>query len=222
MTSPQQQRAQPATARVHHTPPVDRLAPRRRQRIRSVASVPAADLVEAAVIGWLHRHSVTLLRLSMGVVIFGFGILKYFPGVSPAENLIATITHLLTFGLVPGRLAMVLLATVECAIGLSLITNRGLRATIYLLVVWVLGILSPTVLLPGRLFSGPDHAPTLEGQYVLKDIILLGASLVIAAATLGRPVRQPCQLGWGRCSCSCEHSSSVNQEWENCNDGASR
>jgi uncharacterized membrane protein YkgB len=36
------------------------------------------------------------------------------------------------------------------------------------------------VLLPERLFSGPYHAPTLEGQYVLKDVILLTATLVIA------------------------------------------
>jgi uncharacterized membrane protein YkgB len=35
-------------------------------------------------------------------------------------------------------------------------------------------------LLPHRLFSGPDHAPTLEGQYVLKDLILFTASLVVA------------------------------------------
>jgi uncharacterized membrane protein YkgB len=55
-----------------------------------------------------------------------------------------------------------------------------LRATIYLLFLWVVGILSPVVLLPLRLFSGPDHAPTLEGQYVLKDLILFAASLVIA------------------------------------------
>lgn len=134
-----------------------------------------------AVHGWLQRHSITLLRISMGAVILGFGVLKYFPGVSPAEDLILTVTHLLTFGLVPGRLAMVLLATVECTIGLSLITGRGLRVVIYLLVPWVLGILSPAVLLPGRMFSGPDHAPTLEGQYVLKDVLLLTAALVIAA-----------------------------------------
>jgi uncharacterized membrane protein YkgB len=43
-----------------------------------------------------------------------------------------------------------------------------------------MGILSPVVLLPHRLFSGPDHAPTLEGQYVLKDLILFTASLVVA------------------------------------------
>ncbi len=46
-------------------------------------------------------------------------------------------------------------------------------------------------LLPGRLFAGPYHAPTLEGQYVLKDIILVAAGLVIAAGTFrgGRLVR---------------------------------
>ncbi len=39
------------------------------------------------------------------------------------------------------------------------------------------------MLLSGRLFDGPHGAPTLEGQYVLKDIVLVGAALVIAAAT---------------------------------------
>lgn len=175
---------QPETARAHHDN-VDPTAPEPPQSAPSASRVTVADL-GATVHRWLDRHSITLLRVSMGAVIFGFGILKYFPGVSPAENLILTTTHLLTFGLMPGQLAMVLLATAECAIGLSLITSRGLHATIYLLVIWALAILSPAVLLPGRLFSGPDHAPTLEGQYVLKDIILLTASLVIAAATLRR------------------------------------
>ena len=48
---------------------------------------------------------------------------------------------------------------------------------------WAVGILSPLVLMPGELFSGPDHMPSLEGQYVLKDVILLTATLVIAEAT---------------------------------------
>jgi uncharacterized membrane protein YkgB len=50
----------------------------------------------------------------------------------------------------------------------------------YLVAFWVLGILSPIVLLPGRIFAGPHHMPTLEGQYVLKDVILLTAAIVIA------------------------------------------
>jgi uncharacterized membrane protein YkgB len=60
-----------------------------------------------------------------------------------------------------------------------------LRVIRYLLVLWAIGILSPVVLLAGRLFMGPHNAPTLEGQYVLKDVILLTASLVIAT-TLSR------------------------------------
>ena len=121
----------------------------------------------------------------MGAVILGFGALKYFPGVSSAEDLVRATTHLLTLGLIPDRLMIDLTATLECGIGLSLITCRGLRVTSYLLVGWAIGILTPLVLLPGRLFSGPDHAPTLEGQYVIKDFVLLAASLVIIT-TLNR------------------------------------
>ncbi|GAA3435768.1 hypothetical protein [Kutzneria kofuensis] len=70
--------------------------------------------------------------------------------------------------------------------GLSLITNIGLRVAIYPTGLWAVGILLPLALMPGELFSGPDHMPTLEGQYVLKDLVLLAATLVIADATAHR------------------------------------
>ncbi len=130
---------------------------------------------------WLTRYSISMLRISLGLIVLGFGVLKYFPGVSPAENLVKATTHAMTFGLVPDMIAIVGTATLECFIGLSLILARGLHVTIYLLLLWVIGILSPIVLLPYRLFSGPDHAPTLEGQYVIKDLVLFTASLVIAS-----------------------------------------
>lgn len=136
-------------------------------------------------------HSIAVLRIAVGLVFFGFGVLKYFPGVSPAQNLTEATTHILFFGLVPGRVSMLFVATLECMIGLSLIAGRPMRVAIWLLGMEFVGILSPLVLLPARLFSGPHHAPTLEGQYVLKDIILVGAAMVIAAATFrgGRLVR---------------------------------
>lgn len=140
----------------------------------------------AAVQGWFHRYSLTLLRVCMGAVILGFGVLKYFPGVSPAQSLVLATANMLTFGLLPAHLVMVLLATTESLIGLSLIAGAGLRFTIYPLVLWSIGTLSPIVLMPGRLFAGPDHAPTLEGQYVLKDVILLSASLLIAVTEASR------------------------------------
>ncbi|MDT7711908.1 MAG: hypothetical protein QOG46_597 [Pseudonocardiales bacterium] len=160
-------RRRPASTEVvHDLDAIEKTAPARFQRFEA----------------WLTHYSISILRISLGLIILGFGVLKYFPGVSPAENLVKTTTHVLTFGLVPnmGIAAMVMTATLECVIGLSLITRRGLRVTIYLLFLWVMGILSPVVLLPHRLFNGPNHAPTLEGQYVLKDLILFAASLVVA------------------------------------------
>ena len=92
----------------------------------------AAPIQPAARHRWLARHNITLLRVSMGAVIFGFGVLKYFPHVSPAENLILATIEPLTLGLIPGRVIMVVLATVECIIGLSLMIGRGLRMIRYL------------------------------------------------------------------------------------------
>lgn len=139
----------------------------------------------------LVEHSVAALRVALGAVFLAFGVLKYFPGVSPAENLTKATTHLLTFGLVPDGVSIVAIAALECFIGISLIAGRWMRAAIWLLAVQFVGILSPLVLLPGRLFAGPHHAPTLEGQYVLKDVILVAAGMVIAAVTFrgGRLVR---------------------------------
>ncbi|REH52045.1 hypothetical protein BCF44_103494 [Kutzneria buriramensis] len=145
--------------------------------------------VESTIHSWLGRNSVRLLRISMGSIILLFGFLKYFPGVSPAEHMVETVSRMLTLGLMPDRLVMVGFATVECVIGLSVITGVGLRLVIYPMALWAVGILLPLVLMPGELFSGPDHMPNLEGQYVLKDVILLTATMVIADAAVraGRP-----------------------------------
>lgn len=154
--------------------------------LRLLAAVEAREIV---IHRWLVRYSMTALRISMGVVYFAFGILKYFPGVSPAEDLALATTHLLTFGLVPAvvpnPVAMALIATLECTIGLLLITGRWLRLTLSLLAGHLVGILSPVVILAGRMFAGPYHMPTLEGQYVLKDVILVAAAMVIATSVRG-------------------------------------
>lgn len=140
---------------------------------------------------WLARYSVTLLRISMGIIILMFGIVKFFPGVSPAENLVMATTHLLTFGLIPDHVALLLTATLETFIGISLLTGQLPRVTVCLQAMWLAGILSPIVLLPQRLFSGPGHAPSMEGQYVLKDIILVAACIVLATSTVRRQGVEP-------------------------------
>jgi putative oxidoreductase len=84
----------------------------------------------------------------------------------------------------------------ETFIGLTLITGIGLRAGLVVMAGWMVGIMSPVVLFFGDLF--PGFTPTLEAQYVLKDIIVGAAGAVVAAQALGarfqpvgRPARHP-------------------------------
>lgn len=144
------------------------------------------DELERRGAAWLAANSRTILRLTMGLVILGFGLLKFFPGVSPAEGLAVETFDRLTLGLLPETASRLFVAGFETVVGLLLITGWLPRLALGLLALQLVGIVSPLVLLTGQLFAGPFGAPTLEGQYVLKDIILVGAALVIAGDVLGR------------------------------------
>jgi uncharacterized membrane protein YphA (DoxX/SURF4 family) len=137
--------------------------------------------VDAAFIAWMSRHGVPLLRVSLGIVFFWFGVLKFFPGMSPAQTLATNTMNILTFGLVPPGLAIVILATWECAIGAGLIAGRFLRATLFLLWLQMAGAITPLVLFPHDCFTRIPYAPTLEGQYIIKNIVLISAGIVIGA-----------------------------------------
>ena len=145
----------------------------------------ALQKLDAAIHRVLVAHSIQLLRIAVGLVFLAFGILKFFPGVSPAEELTIKTTDALSFDLIPGHIAIVLIASLECIIGLLLIIGRFLRMAIYLLAGQLIGILAPLALFTDRLFNGPHNAPTLEGQYVIKDIILVASGFVVASTLPG-------------------------------------
>ena len=134
----------------------------------------------------LLRASIDLLRISVGLVFILFGMLKFVPGLSPAEELATQTMSRLTFGLMPDGLSLVVVAALETTIGLCLLTGRHLRLGLVLLGMAMVGVLSPLVLFTGQLFAGPYYAPTLEAQYVIKDVILLAAGVVITVSTLVR------------------------------------
>ena len=134
---------------------------------------------------WMARHGITLLRVSLGVVFLWFGVLKFFPGLSPAQSLAARTIHTLTFGVVPASVSIPVLASWECAIGMGLITNLFMRATLLLLFVQMMGTITPIFLFPSEVFTVLPYAPTLEGQYIIKNIVLVSAGLVIGATVRG-------------------------------------
>ena len=153
-------------------------------RLETSGSRGAVARLESRLTEWLARYSVPLLRISLGLVFLGFGLLKFVPGLSPAEGLAQQTMDKLTLGLIPAGVGLVLVALLETAIGVSFITGRYLRAGLTLLAMAMVGVLSPVVLLPEQLFAREFNAPTMEGQYVLKDIVLLAAGLVVAAREL--------------------------------------
>jgi putative oxidoreductase len=134
----------------------------------------------------LNRYSVGFLRISLGLVFLGFGVLKFFSGLSPAEDIAAATIDRLTFGLIGGETAVLMTALLETFIGLTLVTGKFVRVGLVVLAGAFVGILSPLVLFTDELFP---HGPSLMGQYVLKDIVLVAAALVVAAGAPGSRLR---------------------------------
>lgn len=144
----------------------------------------AFQVIDRRVTHWLAEHGLTLLRISIGLVFVWFGVLKFWPGLSPADHLATETIDLLSFGLITEDLARVLLAILEVAIGIGLIAGKFMRFTLLLLVGQMLGAVTPLFLFPKVTWS---HllVPTLEGQYILKNIVLVSAALTIGATVRG-------------------------------------
>jgi uncharacterized membrane protein YphA (DoxX/SURF4 family) len=141
--------------------------------------------VDARITRWMARWGVLLLRLSLGIVFLWFGILKFFPELSPAEDLVGRTFQVLTFGLIPASAANIILAVWESLIGLGLITGIFMRITLLLLFLQMAGTFTPIFLFPAEVFTRIPFAPTLEGQYIIKNIVLISAGIVIGATVRG-------------------------------------
>jgi uncharacterized membrane protein YphA (DoxX/SURF4 family) len=133
----------------------------------------------------LATAAIPVLRIALGVVFLWFGALKLFPGLSPAQDLAARTIEQLSLGVVPPEVALPVLALWEVLIGLGLLSGRFLRATLLLLLVQMLGTLTPLVLFPAETFTVFPIAPTLEGQYIIKNIVLVAAAMVVGATVRG-------------------------------------
>ena len=138
--------------------------------------------IDRRLIAWMGRHGVPLLRVTIGVVFIWFGALKLFPGVSPAEGLIVS-----TYPFLPPALFLPFLGCWEIAIGLGYLSGRLLRVTVALMYLQMLGAMSPVVLNPDAIFAAPPLILTLEGQYVVKNLVLLAAAVVIGAKARAEP-----------------------------------
>jgi len=144
--------------------------------------------VDRRLTEWMARRGIALLRWSVGLVFVWFGALKYFPGLSPADELARRTIQQITFGLLPEPLILPVLATWECLIGLGLVSGRFLRATLFLLGLQMLGTFTPALLFPREVFARFPFVLTLEGQYIVKNLVIISAGIVIGATVRGGQV----------------------------------
>lgn len=126
--------------------------------------------------------STKILRWSIGVVFVWFGLVKFFPGLSPAEDLASSTICALTAHIFPESGCLPFLAAVESILGLLLIVGRFLKFTLILLFLHMLGTFLTFFIFPERMFSRFPFVLTMEGQYVIKNIVILGACLSIWAS----------------------------------------
>lgn len=150
------------------------------------------EIIDRAVTGWMARYGVTLLRWSIGVIFIWFGALKLFPGLSPADDIATDTSMVLTLELFGEDFVRIALAFLELTIGFGLLLGRFLRLTLLLLFAQMAGTLTPLLIFPERIWTDFPFALTLEGQYILKNGVLISAGLVIGATVRGgRLVDEP-------------------------------
>ncbi len=128
----------------------------------------------------------TFLRVSLGLLYFLFGILKLFPDLSPAEMIAGETLSRLSFQLLDAREALRVLGAAECGIGVSLLLGVRPKVVFAVFLAHVAGTIMPLFVLPELMFKVVPFAPTMEGQYVLKNLVLAAAGWAVLSS-LGTP-----------------------------------
>lgn len=138
------------------------------------------EQMDRAITFSMARYGLPILRIGLGIVFFWFGALKLWPGLSPAEELVRNTTYF-----VNPDWFLTVLAVWEMAIGLGLIFNIFMRLTLLLLFLQMPGTALPLVILPEAVWTIFPYGLTLEGQYIIKNLVLIGAGLVIGGTVRG-------------------------------------
>ena len=123
--------------------------------------------------GWMSHFGHRLLRYSLAIVFIWFGLLKPL-GISPAAELVARTVYWF-----PPDIFVPILGWWEVAIGVGLLYRPLVRMALFLLFLQMPGTALPLVLLPDVCFSKFPLGLTLEGQYIIKNLTIISAAIVI-------------------------------------------
>ncbi len=139
------------------------------------------DETDRRIAGAMEKYGIRLLRLSLGVIFIWFGALKLVEGLSPAEELVKRTVYWFA-----PDVFFPILGGWEVLIGIGLLFRPLLRVALLLLFLQMPGTFLPLLLLPEVCFTAFPYGLTLEGQYIIKNLILISAAFVVGGTVRHR------------------------------------
>ncbi len=133
----------------------------------------------------LEQHGIDILRISVGIVFFWFGVLKFFDDSSPAEEIATRTVMLISGGAIEPEVSLAMLAAIECIIGLGILVKPFMKYVIPIMYFQMAGTLLPLVCFADETWEIPPIVPTLLGQYIIKNAVLISAGIILGAASKG-------------------------------------
>lgn len=131
----------------------------------------------------------SFVSAALGVVYLWFGILKFFPGLSPAEELAGATIERLTLGIVDPSMGVFLLAVWEVGIGVLLLTGTFQKWVLRAALVHICCTFTPLLFFPDLCFTDIPFGLTLVGQYIFKNLVFLGVMVILIRRELPKEER---------------------------------
>ncbi|MCG3657200.1 DoxX family membrane protein [Aliarcobacter butzleri] len=125
------------------------------------------------------QNTIKLMRLSLGIIFVWYGMLKFFPTLSPAEDLAIKTIDIMFFHLIDGSLSIKLLAILEVAIGIGFLSGYYTKLVTIIFLGHMLCTFAPLFILPELSFTHSPYAFTLVGQYIVKNIVFILVGVMI-------------------------------------------
>jgi uncharacterized membrane protein YkgB len=131
------------------------------------------NAVVQGIARWMNCYGSVLMRYAIALVFIWFGLLKCFM-ISPAEDLVAK-----TVPWLPKEIFVPVLGWWEFLIGFFFLFKKTTWAAIVLMFLQMPGTFLPLILLPELCFTGYPFGLTMEGQYIIKNFVLISGALVV-------------------------------------------
>lgn len=142
------------------------------------------NVIDRQIAGFMKSWGIFALRVSLGVIFIWFGILKPF-GLSPAAPLLLKTVVWLPF--FEPQIWLTVIGWWEVVIGIAFLFRSTIRIAIALLALQLIGTFLPLFILPEITFQPGrfPYAPTTEGQYIIKNLLIISAALVVGGTVRG-------------------------------------